>query len=66
MEETRVEGFFVLLRKQIAKKIQKKNMAWFDPPVSTGKVNDELKDDREIDEENRIEKNPFDMLARST
>ena len=41
-------------------------MAWFNPFVSTGNVKDDLKDDREIDEENRIEKNPCDMLARST
>ena len=52
MEETRVEGFFVLLGKQIVKKIQKNNMVWFNPLVSTGSVKDELKDDREIDEEN--------------
>ena len=66
MEETRVEGFFVLLGKQIVKKIQKNNMVWFNPLVSTGSMKDELKEDREIDEENRIEKNPYDMLARST
>ena len=41
-------------------------MAWFHPLISTGTVEDDSKNDREIKEENRIEKNPFDMLARST
>jgi len=66
VEETRVEGFFVLLRKQIQEITVGKSTASFNPLFSTGEENAEVKIDREIDEENQIEKNPCDMLARST
>lgn len=66
VETTRVEGFFVLLKKGTWTNYMKKETTSEDPLISIGILIRLFDADRERKRDERIEKSPLNMVARST
>ena len=66
MEEIVLQGIFALLRKIFFGFTDKKEIQSGHPLISIGKKNDGLHIVEKNEEEDYVEKNPWNMVARST